>query len=207
MSFPSRSCGPDSAVHGTLSRRSHYQRSGREICQRNGIKAMLNGTIASIGSQYVVTLEAVNHRPVRSLATGTGASDQQRRSAELAPQGRVATAPQAGRVVGVGGEVRQAAVGGDDIFAGCAKGALDWAMPSTAPARNWRRLPITSAPSSSIRISRWRTRAWERCTTTWVRRNCRSRIAQKAFELRDRASEHEKLYIMSHYYADSGPAG
>ena len=27
---------------------------------------------------------------------------------------------------------------------------------------------------------------------------------QKAFELRDRASEHEKLYIMSHYYADSG---
>jgi tetratricopeptide (TPR) repeat protein len=27
---------------------------------------------------------------------------------------------------------------------------------------------------------------------------------QKAFELRDRASEREKLYIMSHYYADSG---
>ena len=27
---------------------------------------------------------------------------------------------------------------------------------------------------------------------------------QKAFELRDRASEHEKLYIMSHYFVDSG---
>src|ERR1022692_1905412 len=27
---------------------------------------------------------------------------------------------------------------------------------------------------------------------------------QKAFELRDRASEHEKLYIMGHYYSDSG---
>src|SRR5581483_5053077 len=27
---------------------------------------------------------------------------------------------------------------------------------------------------------------------------------QKAFELRDRASEHEKLYITSHYYTDSG---
>ncbi len=27
---------------------------------------------------------------------------------------------------------------------------------------------------------------------------------EKAFELRDRASEHEKLYIMSHYYVDSG---
>src|SRR5206468_2416247 len=27
---------------------------------------------------------------------------------------------------------------------------------------------------------------------------------QKAFELRDRASEREKLYITSHYYGDSG---
>ena len=27
---------------------------------------------------------------------------------------------------------------------------------------------------------------------------------QKAFELRDRASEREKLYITAHYYADSG---
>src|SRR3989475_10318674 len=27
---------------------------------------------------------------------------------------------------------------------------------------------------------------------------------KRAFELRERASEHEKLYITSHYYADSG---
>ena len=29
-------------------------------------------------------------------------------------------------------------------------------------------------------------------------------LLPKAFELRDRTSEHEKLYIMSHYYGDSG---
>jgi serine/threonine protein kinase len=33
---------------------------GREICQRDGIKAMLTGSIASLGSQYVVTLDAIN---------------------------------------------------------------------------------------------------------------------------------------------------
>jgi tetratricopeptide (TPR) repeat protein/predicted Ser/Thr protein kinase len=33
---------------------------GREICQRNGVKAMLTGSIASLGAQYLVTLEAVN---------------------------------------------------------------------------------------------------------------------------------------------------
>src|SRR5262249_32415144 len=32
---------------------------GREICQRDGIKAMLTGSIASLGNDYAVTLEAV----------------------------------------------------------------------------------------------------------------------------------------------------
>ncbi len=33
---------------------------GREICQRDGIKAMLSGSIARLGNAYVVTLTAVN---------------------------------------------------------------------------------------------------------------------------------------------------
>ncbi len=33
---------------------------GRQICQRNGIKAMLTGSIASLGSQYSITLDAIN---------------------------------------------------------------------------------------------------------------------------------------------------
>src|ERR1700675_2024104 len=33
---------------------------GREISQRDGIKAMLNGSIESVGGQYVITLEATN---------------------------------------------------------------------------------------------------------------------------------------------------
>src|SRR5262249_31237218 len=41
---------------------------GREICQREGIKAMLNGSIANLGSQYVVTLEAVNASSGEALA-------------------------------------------------------------------------------------------------------------------------------------------
>jgi len=35
---------------------------GREICERQGIKAMLTGAIVSLGSHYVITLEAVNPR-------------------------------------------------------------------------------------------------------------------------------------------------
>ncbi len=41
----------------------------REICQRQGIKAMLTGTIASLGNHYVVTLTAANGSTGDTLAT------------------------------------------------------------------------------------------------------------------------------------------
>jgi eukaryotic-like serine/threonine-protein kinase len=34
--------------------------TGREICQRQGIKALITGSIAALGSHYVLTLEAIN---------------------------------------------------------------------------------------------------------------------------------------------------
>ncbi|HTK37414.1 MAG TPA: serine/threonine-protein kinase, partial [Pyrinomonadaceae bacterium] len=40
----------------------------REICQRQGIKAMIIGSISSLGSHYVLTLEAVNANDGDSIA-------------------------------------------------------------------------------------------------------------------------------------------
>jgi serine/threonine protein kinase/Flp pilus assembly protein TadD len=40
----------------------------REICERNGIKAMLLGSIATLGNNYVITLEALNPRTGEALA-------------------------------------------------------------------------------------------------------------------------------------------
>ncbi|MCI0389930.1 MAG: protein kinase [Acidobacteria bacterium] len=41
---------------------------GREICQRRGIKAVLVGTIAGLGRNYVITLEAVNSQSGEAIA-------------------------------------------------------------------------------------------------------------------------------------------
>ncbi len=35
---------------------------GREICQRQGIKALIAGSIAPLGSHYVLTLAAINSK-------------------------------------------------------------------------------------------------------------------------------------------------
>ncbi|MCA1576295.1 MAG: protein kinase [Acidobacteria bacterium] len=42
---------------------------GREICERQGIRALLTGSIASIGSHYAITLEAVNPRSGNPFAS------------------------------------------------------------------------------------------------------------------------------------------
>ena len=42
---------------------------GREICQREGVKAMMTGSIAGLGSHYVVQLKAVNGQTGDTLAS------------------------------------------------------------------------------------------------------------------------------------------
>jgi eukaryotic-like serine/threonine-protein kinase len=55
-----------------LMERSHDEKItrevGREICQRRGIKVLMVGTIASLGRNYVITLEAVNSQSGETVA-------------------------------------------------------------------------------------------------------------------------------------------
>ena len=48
---------------------------GREICEREGIKAMLGGSISSLGSHYAITLDAINARTGETLARAQGEAD------------------------------------------------------------------------------------------------------------------------------------
>ncbi len=57
---------PDSRVQQTLQLMARppdervTAQIGREICQRQGIKALITGSIVPLGSHYVITLEAIN---------------------------------------------------------------------------------------------------------------------------------------------------
>jgi len=48
---------------------------GREICQRQGLKALITGSIASLGSHYVLTLEAINSQSGEVLANEQGEAE------------------------------------------------------------------------------------------------------------------------------------
>jgi serine/threonine protein kinase/Flp pilus assembly protein TadD len=48
---------------------------GREICLRNGAKGMVSGSIAALGSRYVITLKAVNAATEDTMAEELAAAD------------------------------------------------------------------------------------------------------------------------------------
>ena len=78
----------------------------RELCQRVGSKAMLSGSIASLGSQYVLTLNAISCQTGDSLAQEQAqAASKEQVLAALGGAVSRGIAREAGRVAGVDPEV------------------------------------------------------------------------------------------------------
>ncbi len=177
--------------------------TGREICQRVGVKAMLTGTIANQGPQYVLTLQAMNAATgdvlaradaqateKRDVLNALHRADSQLRSklgeslASVQKYDKMlseATTPSL--------EALQAFTMGDWKHAG---GDEMGALPDYQRA-------IQLDPNFATAYARLGT-VYNNLGQSALSEENR----KKAFELRDRTSEREKLYLMSHYYADSG---
>ena len=177
--------------------------TGREICQRMGVKAMLTGSIANQGARYVVTLQALNAATGDVLArTDATASDKRdvlnalhRADSELRSKlgESLASVQKYDKMLSEATtpslEALQAFTTGDWKHAG---GDEMGAIPDYQHA-------IQLDPNFATAYARLGT-VYNNLGQSVLSEENR----KKAFELRDRASEREKLYIMSHYYADSG---
>jgi eukaryotic-like serine/threonine-protein kinase len=176
---------------------------GREICQRDGIKAMLNGSIDSVGGQYVITLEAANVSSGDSLG-------RQQAQAERKEDVLNALHNAASKLRGQLGEslsmvqkydmsLSQATTSSLDALKALSLGDTKHNMGEELAAVPDYQRAIEIDPNFAMAYARLGT-VYNNLGQTELSQQNR----QKAFELRDRASEREKLYIMSHYYADSG---
>ena len=176
---------------------------GREICQRDSIKAMLNGSIDSVGGQYVVTLEATNVSSGDSLG-------RQQAQAERKEDVLNALHGAASKLRGQLGEslamvqkydmsLSQATTSSLDALKALTQGDMKHSMGDDLAAIPSYQRAIEIDPNFAMAYARLGV-AYSNLQQTELSEQNR----QKAFELRDRASEREKLYIMSHYYADSG---
>jgi tetratricopeptide (TPR) repeat protein len=176
---------------------------GREICQRNGIKAMLTGSIANLGNQYVITLDAVNASTGESL----GQEQVQANSKENVLN---SIDHEVGSLRRKLGESLVSVQKYDKPLSEATTSSLEALKAfSLGDAKHFAAEELAALPlyQRAVELDPNFAMAYARLGAVYSsfgQNELSEQNRQKAFELRDRTSEHEKLYITEHYYADSG---
>jgi serine/threonine protein kinase/tetratricopeptide (TPR) repeat protein len=173
----------------------------RDICQREAVKAVLSGSIGSMGSNYVVTLEALNCRTGDTIA---------RQQSEAASKEKVlqALGTAAKQIRGPLGEtvtsierfsapIEQATTSSLEALRAFAMGDEKRAREGDLASLPFYKRAVELDPNFAV--------AYARMGAVYgnegdLRQSAEN--SQKAFDLRDRTSEEEKFYITDHYYND-----
>jgi serine/threonine protein kinase/tetratricopeptide (TPR) repeat protein len=196
---------PQRTVQETLRRmnRSPEERVAgavaREVCQRQGVKAVLESSIASLGSNYVITLEAANCQTGESLA---------REQAEASSKEGVlkALGKAAARMREKLGESLSSVEKYDKPIEEATTSSLEALKAFTlGDAARGKGDELESIPlfQRATVLDPNFALAYARLGTIYGNIGEEERARQyreKAFELRDRVSEPERLYIQAHYY-------
>jgi eukaryotic-like serine/threonine-protein kinase len=171
----------------------------RDLCQRVGSKAMLSGSIASLGSQYVVTLNAINCQSGDSLA-------QVQEQAGSKEQVLTALGAAASKLRGRLGEslasiqkfdtpIDQVTTSSLEALKAFAMGNAEFDQGSELQSLKFYQRAVELDPNF----------AWAYARMGVIYSNAGENqmaieATRKAYELRDRVSERERFYITEHYY-------
>jgi len=176
---------------------------GQEICQRSGVKAMLAGSIASLGTQYVITLEAVN------AATGDTLAEEQAQAAgkELVLNAlggatsklRAKLGESLASIHKFDKPLSEATTSSLEALKAFSLGSAQVNMGENLASVPLYQRAIELDPNFAMAFGQLGT-VYSNLGEVELSEECR----KKAFQLRDRASERERLYITGHYYQGTG---
>jgi eukaryotic-like serine/threonine-protein kinase len=171
----------------------------RQVCQREGIKAILEGSIASIGSQYVVGVDAVNCQTGDSLAREQVQVDKKEQV--LGAVGKAASnlrgklGESLASVQKFDAPVEEATTSSLEALKAFSLGETERSKGSELTAIPFYKHAIELDPNFAVAYARM----GQACANTNQLALAIESMKQ-AFERRERASELEKLYISTHYY-------
>jgi serine/threonine protein kinase/tetratricopeptide (TPR) repeat protein len=173
----------------------------RDICQREAIKAILTGTISSMGSNYVVSLEALNCRTGDTIARQqTEAATKEKVLQALGTAAKEIRGPLGETVTSIehfNAPIEQATTTSLEAMKAYAIGDEKRAREGDLPSLPFYQRAIELDPNFAM--------AYARIGAVYANlgeRRLSEENSQKAFDLRDRTSEREKFYIADHYYRD-----
>jgi eukaryotic-like serine/threonine-protein kinase len=200
---------PESRVQETLRfmNRSPEERItlalGREICQRQGVKAMMTGEIAAMGRTYVVGLAALACETGDTLAREQAEADSKetvlRALGQAADRMRRRLGESLATIQALSTPLDQATTRSLEALRAFSLGDQRRAQGGEVEAIPFYRRAIELDPDFAL--------AHARLGVTYgntMEEALALEHRRRAFELRDRVSERERLYITAHYYSREG---
>jgi tetratricopeptide (TPR) repeat protein len=171
----------------------------RQLCQREGVKAVLNGSIAQVGSQYVVGVEAVN------CLNGDNLAQEQiqvsKKEEVLGAVGKAASSLRGklgeslGSIQKFDAPVEEATTSSLEALKAFSLGEAERGKGSEETAVPFYKHAIELDPNFAVAYARL-----GQSYSNLGESELGIANTKLAFERKDRASELEKLYITSHYY-------
>jgi eukaryotic-like serine/threonine-protein kinase len=171
----------------------------REICMREGAKAMLTGSIASLGTHYVITVSALNAQNGDVLAreeTEAESKEQVLKSLDRAASSlRGKLGESIGSVQKYATPLEQATTSSLEALQAFSLGQAEHLRLNDAKAIPYLKRAVELDPNFAMAQATLGV-AYSNVT----QQGLADSYITKAFDLKERASERERLYISSHYY-------
>ena len=196
---------PESRVRETLQSMKHTpddpvtEPMAREVCQRQGLKAYLTGAIASLGSHYVIRLKAVNAQTGDEMASEQVEAESKEQVLKTISQTAIRLREKLGESLGsiqkFDAPIEQATTASLDALKAYSLGleqANDGDYPKSLP---FFQRAIELDPNFALGYL-----AVARNQQNSGHDNEAIVSASNAFELRERATENEKLFITLFYH-------
>jgi serine/threonine protein kinase/tetratricopeptide (TPR) repeat protein len=172
---------------------------GREICERQGIKAMLTGSIASIGSHYNIILEAIDPRSGDAIAREQIEAESKEKV--LAALG-TATSNLRKKLGESLSSIQRYDVNIEQATTSSLEALKAYAMANDERAKGRARESLAFY-SRAVELDPNFAMAYARIGVFYINQDqmeTAQQYLQKSYYLRDRVSERERLYITEKYY-------
>jgi eukaryotic-like serine/threonine-protein kinase len=173
----------------------------REIAQRQGVKALLAGSITRLGSHYVINLEAVSAAGGETIAREQAEAESRERIltrlGEAATRLREKLGESLASIEKFSAPIEQATTASLDAFK-----AYDLGRQRHFSGRYFEAIPLYRR---AVELDPEFAMAYAALGITYgtAREHAlAAQFSQQAFDLRDRVSEREKFYISVRYYMD-----
>ena len=192
--------------HGRSPDERVTQDLAREIAQRQGVKALLLGSIATLGRHYVIGLEAVNAESGEAIAREQVEAESRElilvRLSEAATKLREQLGESLASIEKFSAPIEQATTTSLDAFK-----AYDLGRQKHFGGLYFEAVPLLRR---AVELDPEFAMAYAALGIAYVmarEHELAAQSSQRAFELRDRVSEREKFYISLRYYVDVLDAG